>query len=155
MTSWYAASVDLSPLRDSDLEVIGSTDRLPRCELYEQHVVKADTGEAIHGAAKLRPVPPVTDSGVSVRPQGLAKVLRRVAGEYTSLPLYVTENGAAFNDYITPEDASRIRSGSTTYLSTSTPWVGMSPTGLTYAAISSGRCSTTSNGLTDTRAGLA
>jgi beta-glucosidase len=103
MTSWYAASVDLSPLRDSDLEVIGVPIDFLGVNYYEQHVVKADTGEAIHGAAKLRPVPPVTDSGVSVRPQGLAKVLRRVAGEYTSLPLYVTENGAAFNDYITPE----------------------------------------------------
>jgi beta-glucosidase len=34
---------------------------------------------------------------------GLTEVLRRVATEYPSVPLYVTENGAAFHDEVGPD----------------------------------------------------
>jgi beta-glucosidase len=35
-------------------------------------------------------------------PAGFGRILHRVRG-YTDLPLYVTENGAAFHDYVDPE----------------------------------------------------
>ena len=34
---------------------------------------------------------------------GLGRILRRVHGECPGLPLYITENGATFNDYVDPE----------------------------------------------------
>ena len=46
---------------------------------------------------------PLTGGGVGIHPDGLREVLVRVAREYTDLPLYVTENGAAFFDYVDPE----------------------------------------------------
>ncbi|MGM0445581.1 MAG: GH1 family beta-glucosidase, partial [Bacillota bacterium] len=39
-----------------------------------------------------------TEMGWEVYPEGLYNVLDRVNTEYTDLPLYITENGAAFND---------------------------------------------------------
>ncbi|MDZ7672651.1 MAG: GH1 family beta-glucosidase [Halanaerobiales bacterium] len=39
-----------------------------------------------------------TEMGWEVYPEGLYNVLDRVNNEYTELPLYITENGAAFND---------------------------------------------------------
>jgi beta-glucosidase len=39
-----------------------------------------------------------TETGWEVYPQGLADTLRWVAGRYGPIPLYVTENGAAFYD---------------------------------------------------------
>jgi beta-glucosidase len=48
-----------------------------------------------------------------VEPQGLTDSLVRVRDEYTKIPLYVTENGAAEHDYIGPDglvhDLARIR----------------------------------------------
>jgi beta-glucosidase len=48
-----------------------------------------------------------------VDPEGLYELLVRVAGEAPGLPLYVTENGCAAEDYITPEgtvnDPERVR----------------------------------------------
>ena len=41
---------------------------------------------------------PVTDMGWEIDPDGLHEVLTRVRREYPELPLYVTENGAAFPD---------------------------------------------------------
>jgi beta-glucosidase len=50
-----------------------------------------------------RPAQPATTSfGWSVIPESLNAVLRRVSEEYTSLPIYITENGASFHDYVDP-----------------------------------------------------
>ena len=41
-----------------------------------------------------------TEMGWEVYPEGLYNVLEKVNNEYTDLPLYITENGAAFNDKV-------------------------------------------------------
>ncbi|AYY12907.1 beta-glucosidase [Actinobacteria bacterium YIM 96077] len=55
---------------------------------------------------------PVTAMGWEIDPVGLAETLVRVHREYTTLPLYVTENGAAFDDVAddhgTVDDPERI-----------------------------------------------
>lgn len=43
-----------------------------------------------------------TSMGWEVDASGLAELLVRVKKEYTSLPIYITENGAAFDDYVDP-----------------------------------------------------
>lgn len=42
-----------------------------------------------------------TEMGWEVYPQGIYNVLERVNNEYSELPLYITENGAAFPDKLT------------------------------------------------------
>lgn len=69
---------------------------------YQQLVVHAEPADT-HLGARLVPAEPATTSlGWSVRPESLRKVLVRVSREYTGLPLYVTENGACFEDYVDP-----------------------------------------------------
>jgi beta-glucosidase len=55
---------------------------------------------------------PVTDMGWSIDPGGLRDVLVRVDRDYGPIPLYVTENGAAFPDRVSGDgrvhDAERI-----------------------------------------------
>ncbi len=69
---------------------------------YQQIVVSHDpTDPHLHASGS--PAEPATTSlGWSVRPESLSRVLLRVAHDYTSLPLYVTENGACFDDHIDP-----------------------------------------------------
>ena len=43
-----------------------------------------------------------TAMGWEVDASGLAALLIRIKEEYTSLPIYITENGAAFDDYVDP-----------------------------------------------------
>ena len=51
-----------------------------------------------------RPAEPATTSfGWSVVPESLGAVLRRVARDFTSLPVYITENGASYHDYVDPD----------------------------------------------------
>ena len=44
-----------------------------------------------------------TAMGWPVEPDGLTEILVRIKDDYTDLPIYVTENGRAVNDYIDPE----------------------------------------------------
>jgi len=65
------------------------------------------------GTAVLRsPKGPVTAMGWTVDPDGLVAVLRRVRDDYGDVPVYVTENGAAYDDQVGPdgevEDVERV-----------------------------------------------
>jgi len=55
---------------------------------------------------KLRPLP-LTAMGWEVQPEGLTRLLRRIDAEYTgtAVKLYVTENGAAYDDVVAPDGA--------------------------------------------------
>ena len=46
---------------------------------------------------------PVTAMDWEIDAPGLAEVLRRVSREYPAVPLYITENGAAFQDEVAPD----------------------------------------------------
>jgi beta-glucosidase len=55
---------------------------------------------------KLRDLP-LTAMGWEVQPEGLARLLHRINDEYTgtAVKLYVTENGAAYDDVVAPDGA--------------------------------------------------
>ncbi len=55
--------------------------------------------------SRLGPAVPVTGKGWPIEPEGLTQLLTRLDREYGHLPLYVTENGAAYPDYVTPDGA--------------------------------------------------
>jgi beta-glucosidase len=107
MLAWYGERADLGALNVDDLDVVATPLDFFGVNYYEQHHVVAEPGDPNHGARKLKPEPPVTDYGIGVRPQGFAAVLRRVACDYTELPLYVTESGATYNDYLGPDGEVR------------------------------------------------
>ena len=44
-----------------------------------------------------------TPMGWAIRPEGLTEILVRIRHEYGDIPMYVTENGAAFHDYAGPD----------------------------------------------------
>ena len=50
---------------------------------------------------------PRTSTGWAIEPDGLTEILLRVREDYGDIPLYITENGAAFFDYADPTGAVR------------------------------------------------
>jgi beta-glucosidase len=103
MLDWYQRQVPVDFIRDGDLATIAAPTDFLGVNYYETKTVAADPAEPWH-QARVLPVTgcPVTAGGLDVRPAALGRILRRVAGQ-TGLPLYVTENGAAFHDYVDPE----------------------------------------------------
>jgi beta-glucosidase len=79
---------------------------------YFRAVVRSNPGEPVQdphsrawvGSTDVAPVRtglPTTAMGWEIDPTGLSDMLTRVHREYGPLPLYVTENGAAFDDVVT------------------------------------------------------
>jgi beta-glucosidase len=69
---------------------------------YERHVISADPGDP-RGALKQPAGEARTAMAMPIAPDGLREVLTRISEEYTHLPLYITESGASFHDYVDPE----------------------------------------------------
>lgn len=119
----YPADVveDLAPLgfselvKDGDLAVISTPLDMLGVNYYSEHYVSAAPGEP--GPSPWIGVPqlsfprrddaPRTDMDWEVRPDGLTSVLLRVHQDYPAIPLYITENGAAYPDQPGVDDEDR------------------------------------------------
>jgi beta-glucosidase len=102
MVAWYGGQADLSAIRqDDDFEIIRAPIDFLGINYYERKVVSR--GDGVNSAQRRPPEGPLTAGGLPVRPDGLLNILTRVHSDYTKLPIYITENGAAFNDYVDPE----------------------------------------------------
>jgi beta-glucosidase len=117
----YPADVlaDLAPIagtahiEDGDEKRIGVPLDVLGINYYSRHVVRAgrpgaefEPSTAWVGATdveKLRTGKPRTEMGWEIDPGGLYDILVRISTEYDAPPLYVTENGAAYTDVVTPE----------------------------------------------------
>lgn len=89
-----------SLVRPDDLAVISSPTDFAGINHYHQLVVEADPADRHLGARISQAPPALTSMGWSVKPESLRNVLRRVSDEFTSIPAYVTESGAAFDDLV-------------------------------------------------------
>ena len=111
----YRAVSDFSFVRDGDLEKISQPLDFLGVNFYMRHTVRDEAGG---GASRLRTAMRFADLGAEtvlpegiettamgwpVEPDGLTELLVRLDEEYTKLPIYITESGAAFHDYADPE----------------------------------------------------
>ncbi|MTB86822.1 beta-glucosidase [Aeromicrobium senzhongii] len=86
-----------------DLETITAPLDFLGVNYYSRHVVAASPWP---GASEVDFVSrdwPKTASGWDIDPSGLREVLDQVHRDYPPVPIYVTENGAAFDDVLTPD----------------------------------------------------
>ena len=84
---------------DADLDFIHQPPDFLGVNYYSRQVVRHDPDDWPLAAGRVRqPQQTYTYLDWEVYPQGLTDILEWVAGRYGSLPLYVTENGAAFYD---------------------------------------------------------
>jgi beta-glucosidase len=100
-------------VRDGDLETISAPIDGLGINYYQPSLIGAATAPAPADAPspwpgcsdiEFHPVPAeVTDMGWPVDPTGLTEILVRVHREYGPVPLFVTENGAAYQDKVDPD----------------------------------------------------
>ena len=130
-----------------DLGVIGRPARLPRRELL--HPAQRAAARRTRGSttpsspAAGSPGPPTAGRSI---PTASTEVLTRVSRDYTDLPIYVTENGSAWEDRVGPDgrvdDPERLG-----YLADHLAACDRArQDGAASPATSPGRCSTTSSG---------
>jgi beta-glucosidase len=97
----HLATAELPFLQAGDMAAIATPIDFLGVNYYSRSVVRAgDDGRPV-GVPMASPEQR-TATGWEVWPQGLHDVLTRVAREYAPTALYVTENGAAFEDRVEP-----------------------------------------------------
>jgi beta-glucosidase len=85
-------------VRDGDLEIIrGPIDFLGVNYYNPERIAAAPTDLPLQ-AQRVPAPPPTTAMGWEVDPDGLHQVLLRLRRDYAALPVYITENGASFDD---------------------------------------------------------
>ena len=89
-------------IEEGDLETISQPVDFVGMNHY-QRIVAWDSDDGSWLRVAERPAEPATTSfGWSVIPDSLHSVLTRVSNDYSTLPIYITENGASFHDYVDP-----------------------------------------------------
>ncbi len=90
-------------IKEEDLEKISLPIDFLGVNYYTRTILKYNPlspmmVEQVQGTGK------VTDMGWEVYPEGLYQLLKRLQSDYTKMPIYVTENGAAFPDQLSSEN---------------------------------------------------
>jgi beta-glucosidase len=86
------------PLFFDELDTIAAPIDFLGVNYYSPMRVRADPARQPLELARVGPPGPTTAMGWEVDPDGLHEVLLRVRRDYGEIPIYITENGAAFND---------------------------------------------------------
>jgi len=89
-------------IRPADLQVISVPIDFLGLNTYSRLVTQFYPLDLIGGARQVAPAGPATAMGWEIYPPCILETLRQ-ARAYTSVPLYITENGAAFNDAVAPD----------------------------------------------------
>lgn len=88
-------------IQPGDLKIIAEPIDFLGVNYYNRAVLKDAPQEGIvRTSGVLDPEAPVTAMGWEVHPTSLYRLLMRINRDYTQLPLYITENGAAYPDVV-------------------------------------------------------
>jgi beta-glucosidase len=85
-------------IRDGDLEIIRQPIDFLGVNYYNPQRITAAPTDLPLQARQVPAPPPTTAMGWEVNPDGLHDVLLRLRRDYGPLPVYITENGASFDD---------------------------------------------------------
>jgi beta-glucosidase len=92
------------PVRAGDLEAIAvPTDHLGLNYYFRQVVTDDPAGPIPYARMVAMPQERQTAMGWEVHPDGLEDLLLRLTGEYQAARIYITENGSAWTDEVTPD----------------------------------------------------
>jgi beta-glucosidase len=90
----------LDAVQPGDLETIAQPIDFLGVNFYRPNVVMARDDGSVLGVADVPLDAELTAMGWPVVPQALTELLVRVKRDYGDLPLFITENGAAFEDHL-------------------------------------------------------
>ncbi len=98
--------IDFSFIKEGDLHKIAIANDFLGVNYYSRELVKFSEearlkSEVVHGRYSR------TEMGWEIVPEALYNLVLRLRKEYTKIPVYITENGAAFNDKISKKGEIR------------------------------------------------
>ncbi|MGE5549755.1 MAG: GH1 family beta-glucosidase [Bacteroidota bacterium] len=100
---WFRPRLGAPPIRAGDLERIGQPLDFLGVNYYTRLLHRQAWWNPLTGARQVPGAGPKTAMGWEIYPEGLYLLLERLYREYGPLPLYITENGAAYHDVPAPD----------------------------------------------------
>jgi beta-glucosidase len=94
---WYHQKGWTFPINPEDMQIINSPIDFLGVNYYTRGVIAAEPNDPFLGARSLPGIGERTEMDWEIYPAGLYELLTRLQKEYAK-PLYITENGAAFDD---------------------------------------------------------
>lgn len=98
-------------VRPGDMELISTPIDWLGVNTYSRLIHRADPRDLLTGARQIDPTGPTTAMGWAIYPDCIVEALR-IAQAYANVPLYISENGAAFADTVQSDgsvkDAERV-----------------------------------------------
>jgi beta-glucosidase len=99
-------------IQAGDLEIINRDIDFLGVNYYSRAVVEYDENE-LYNLKTVKPEGEYTEMNWEVYPDGLTELLKRLDQEYTKAPIFITENGAAYDDQIAEDgrvhDTKRVK----------------------------------------------
>ncbi|MFB3897172.1 MAG: GH1 family beta-glucosidase [bacterium] len=96
---WYTQKGWTFPINPEDMQIINSPIDFLGINYYTRGVIAADPHDPFLGAKNLPGIGERTEMDWEIYPTGLYELLMRLQKEYP-IPIYITENGAAFQDKV-------------------------------------------------------
>ena len=100
---WCRWRVGAPPVQAGDLALIRQPLDFLGVNYYSRNLWRQAWWNPLTGARQVPGPQPKTAMGWEVYPEGLCAMLTRLAGEYGPIPIYITENGAAYPDVPDPD----------------------------------------------------
>lgn len=113
LLSFFQSRYGAPHIEGGDLELINTPIDLLGVNNYDRNIVAADETTTLGIRRVKAKDAEYTARGREIYPEGLYDLLIRIKQDYGNIPIYITENGAAFNDKLTADgkvhDERRIR----------------------------------------------
>ncbi|MEW9502786.1 GH1 family beta-glucosidase [Jeotgalibacillus marinus] len=112
LVKWFKEQEGVTvPIQEGDMEVISSRIDFMGINYYTGNVARYEEGNGLFHIENLDFNYDRTDIGWPVYPEGFYQLLLYIKNQYGDVPIYITENGACYNDGVTNgkvEDHKRV-----------------------------------------------
>ncbi|WP_186577097.1 GH1 family beta-glucosidase [Aquibacillus kalidii] len=98
MINWFSKKGATLTIEDNDLEIISQPIDFLGINFYTGSVGRYKPNEDLLDVEKLDIGYEKTDIGWNIYPEGFYKILAKITEQYGQIPIYITENGACYND---------------------------------------------------------
>ncbi|MEI3607224.1 GH1 family beta-glucosidase [Pseudogracilibacillus sp. SE30717A] len=98
MLDWFRKKGITLPIEENDMETIHQPIDFVGINYYSGSVGRYKKDEGLLDVEKVDIGYTKTDIGWNIYPEGFYKLLTKIKNQYGNIPIYITENGACYND---------------------------------------------------------
>jgi len=98
MVEWFEKKGVTVPIQEGDMDIINQKIDFVGINYYTGSVTRYKENDGLLDAERVDIGYEKTDFDWNIYPEGFYKVLTKINDQYGSVPIYITENGACYND---------------------------------------------------------